>query len=148
MDKEQAIEILEKRIKRYHPCDSIYEAMDIAISALRSQQKQENPQPLTLDELMQRNGKPVFVVCGDKNDDLNGWFIVSALIHTIETPKVFDVKLNLELFNAENELCPDQDFYGMTCTDLLREVCSNDCGNGLHKLGWMAYDNEPNKAQS
>ena len=36
------------------------EALDIAISALQEQECKENPKPLTLDELRQMDGEPVW----------------------------------------------------------------------------------------
>lgn len=40
---------------------------DAAIAALRSQSARENPKPLTLDKLKERNGKPVFKVLISEN---------------------------------------------------------------------------------
>lgn len=47
----------------------------IALAALRAQLARENPQPLTLDELRERDGKPVWVKGQWGND--GEWVIVS-----------------------------------------------------------------------
>lgn len=49
-----------------------YKAVDMAISALRSQQEREHPKPLSMDELRQMNGEPVYIVFGD----VSWWDIV------------------------------------------------------------------------
>ena len=48
-----------------------YELFEIGRDAIIAQQERDNPQPLTLDELRQMDGQPVFVA-----DKLNSWEIV------------------------------------------------------------------------
>ena len=71
MTNEEAIEA----IKCNWP-DSRYtilrEALDMAISALRQQDARKND-PLTLDELRQMDGEPIYIVYGD----VAWWDIVS-----------------------------------------------------------------------
>lgn len=51
--------------------NSVVEALEMAITALREKAERENPQPLTLEELRGMIGKPVYVVgCGG-----GGWEI-------------------------------------------------------------------------
>lgn len=47
---------------------------DLALSALREKQERENPKPLTLDELRDRNGKPIYIVSKEFGDS---WEIAS-----------------------------------------------------------------------
>ena len=107
------------------------------LSALR-----EAGKPLTMEELKQMDGEPVYIVCGDKRDDLNGWFIVSAAEHKIELPCGPETVLNITLYNAENELTPETAFYGMKCSGR-GDWCKSDCQHGLHQMGWLAYRHKP-----
>ena len=86
--------------------------IELALAALRAQLARENPRPLTLDELRERDGKPVWCIDGEG--------------HSCYC-----------LVNATNEDCIDNEcgawcfgFYGMT----------GDGENGLHNMGWLAYD--------
>lgn len=47
-------------------------ALEIAISALHAQQEVENPKPLTLDELREMDGEPVYLAADDR------WYIVNT----------------------------------------------------------------------
>jgi hypothetical protein len=40
----------------------ISQALDMSIKALKEKQERENPQPLSLEELRQMNGKPVWII--------------------------------------------------------------------------------------
>ncbi len=55
--------------KAYPPFQSGFwkdkELFDIAIAALRAQQERENPKPLTLEELREMHGEPVWVQSPD-----------------------------------------------------------------------------------
>ena len=73
MTNEEAIKILEYPVKKWsmewderEDGLSYYEALDMAISALRQQETVINRnglnEPLTLDELRQMNGEPVYSV--------------------------------------------------------------------------------------
>ena len=72
MNREEAIKILEYPVKKWSmEWDerddglSYYEALDMAISALRQQEHfrdlTKKVEPLTLDELLKMNGEPVWV---------------------------------------------------------------------------------------
>ena len=54
---------------------------DFIQEAIKEKLARENPQPLTLDELKDRNGKPVWIMvqdCQDKNKwDLGHWALVA-----------------------------------------------------------------------
>lgn len=60
---DRAIERLEFiRDHELWACDKLSKAaIKMSISALRAQQERENPKPLTLDELRERDGKPVWI---------------------------------------------------------------------------------------
>lgn len=46
-------------------------------AALREQEEQENPKPLTLDELRERDGEPVYIVCPGYEHEFPGrWEIL------------------------------------------------------------------------
>ena len=73
MTREEAIKILEYPVKKWsmewderEDGLSYYEALDMAISALRQQELfrdlTKKVEPLTLDELRQMNGEPVYSV--------------------------------------------------------------------------------------
>lgn len=47
------------------PVGNILSAYDIAIDVLREQEERENPTPLTLDELRQMDGEPVWLETGE-----------------------------------------------------------------------------------
>lgn len=50
---------------------------EMALTALRAQQEQEDPKPLTLDELQKMDGEPVWVVW--PNRGIRGqWFVVGS----------------------------------------------------------------------
>lgn len=89
MTRDEAIQWIERIMAKYiHGGDESFdaqrkEALDMAIAALREQEEQENPKPLTLDELRQMEGEPVFMVdLVHKSDptvsDLwGGWIVFS-----------------------------------------------------------------------
>lgn len=91
-ETERAIEILKTMIKENMEfmeieededataiCEAENWASSIALQALREKQARENPKPLTLDELRQRNGKPVW--CQEQNSiyPCREWGIVHSL---------------------------------------------------------------------
>ena len=79
MTREDAIEILRKNrpTSDPRPCGlELCDAVDMAISALRQQGNSieiEAINPLTMDELRQMDGEPVWIVAGD----VSWWDIVS-----------------------------------------------------------------------
>ena len=121
MTREEAAKVLEKQFDescgdyRYQNKDKLdYEdALWLAIAALQALDAQENPEPLTLEELRQMNGEPVFIV---EHPDWGHWELAE---------------------DAEDYLMDrDEDFYGMKHNDPLGRF-------GLHVLGWLAYRHKP-----
>lgn len=99
-DMESGIANCEQRIK----------AMDIAIDVLRNQPTGE---PLTLEQLREMDGQPVWVV---ERPDWGHW----------------ELSADAEDYIAER----DQDFYGLKHNDPVGLY-------GLHMLGWLAYRRPP-----
>ena len=132
MDDREALEAIKKRLtceNRRHTCKrvpfvcldcpdyvsygTLLSAMDVVYEALRAQQEAEKNEPLTLDELRQMDGKPVWIV---EAPDRGHWELSE---------------------NAEEYLDDrDTDFYGMKYD----APCGR---YGLHKLGWLAYRRPP-----
>ena len=54
--------LLEIQNPLYCTRKELYDAVDHAIEALREKAEQENPKPLTLDELREMDGEPVWIV--------------------------------------------------------------------------------------
>jgi len=80
MTREDAIEYLSQCVDG---CDRIFdEAVEMAVFALRAQAEEEKNEPLTLEELREMDGEPVWVkvldhsVFADKADDFCGWGLV------------------------------------------------------------------------
>jgi hypothetical protein len=70
---ESAINIFENKFDNYaigRMYTDLYPVKGIILAALRAQQERENPKSLSLDELKERVGSPVWVV--EKNG--NGWW--------------------------------------------------------------------------
>lgn len=89
----------------------------------------ENPKPLTLDELMDMYGEPVYLQFGT---GFQCWAIVC-----VEGEYLYFYGPEVE-GEVEYE-DPDKDFYNMEYRD--------PCGHyGLHALGWRAYRNKPKEA--
>jgi hypothetical protein len=103
-------------------------------------EREKNP-PLTWEELMEMDGKPVFIVSGRVNDELNGWFLVSASRHNIESVEFTGALDNLVLSSITDELSPEECFYGMMCNSKCEDKKCRK--HGLHQLGWLAYRYEP-----
>jgi hypothetical protein len=113
------------------------ERLDAIAAIIRDYAERQNPKPLTLDELRQMDGKPVWAISGD--NDMYGWFIVSSSKHEIELETGPETIWTLELDNAESEFTPDQDFYGM----MFEDDAKYGAKFGLHLMGWLAYDYPP-----
>lgn len=96
MTREEAIECLSERVLIGKTCeqscmvgfgvniDTLDEAIDMAISALRQQEHfrevTKKVEPLTLDELRQMDGEPVWIhFIGGAVIRNDGWFIVSQI---------------------------------------------------------------------
>lgn len=112
MTREEAITWLENRAKQI-PLPGALEVYRMAIAALRELDAQEKQKPLTLEELRQMNGEPVWIV---EHPDWGHWELAE---------------------DAEDYLMDrDEDFYGMKHNDPLGRF-------GLHVLGWLAYRHKP-----
>lgn len=88
MTREEAIKILEDG-EWWDSLDEFYEtvnpefqklhdAVDMALSALRAQAEAEKNEPLTLDELREMDGEPVWVEVPDGYKHYNGWALVDV----------------------------------------------------------------------
>ena len=121
MTREEAAKILEKQFDescgdyRYQNKDKLdYEdALWLAIAALRELDAKENQKPLTLEELRQMNGEPVWIV---EHPDWGHWELAED--------------------DEDYLMDRDEDFYGMKHNDPLGRF-------GLHVLGWLAYRHKP-----
>lgn len=91
MTNEEAIKILEYPVKKWsmewderEDGLSYYEALDMAISALRQQdhfrEVTKKVEPLTLDELRKMDGEPVWVIYGE---DEGVWALVEVCEESI-----------------------------------------------------------------
>ena len=93
------------------------EALDMAISALRQQEHfrevTKKVEPLTLDELREMDGEPVWIV---EEPDWGHW----------------ELSADADDYVADRE----PSFYGMKHNDPAGRY-------GLHKLGWLAYRQKP-----
>ena len=72
MTREEAISVLERVAhteSKWPGTEDTLEALDMAISAIRKQERfrevTKTLEPLTLDELRQMDGEPVYIVYGD-----------------------------------------------------------------------------------
>ncbi len=91
MTTEEVINTLKSRASTGHPeencsdfsfgapIQTVNEALEMAIDALRAQQERENPKPLTLDELRQMDGEPVWVCSAKKNGVIpDRWMLLAG----------------------------------------------------------------------
>ena len=118
----EAIEILEsiypskkQIVTGEYP--EVAEALDKAIAALRRAQPAN--EPLTIEQLKQMDGEPVWCADGEGH---SCYCLVNA-----ESEDCFDSECGAWRF----------EFYGMT----------GDGENGLHNMGWLAYDHKPGGEQ-
>ena len=93
---------------------------EIAATALREKAEREDPKPLTLEELRQMDGEPVWLKVIDKNDSRNP--------HRSEWSEVFLWVQNISFwrFGNECEIEPNPDNYGKT---------------------WLAYRHKPKEVE-
>lgn len=91
MTREEAIERLENLLSKCWTGAAVvsgedFKALNTAIASLRAQQEREDPKPLTLDELRQMDGEPVWVVCDvavEGIDLLSFWALVEVAEESI-----------------------------------------------------------------
>lgn len=91
-----------------------------AIAALEEKIARDNPRPLTLDELRERDGKPVFAIDGEGH---KCWVVV----------------------NTKEECCADNEFGSWHMYFYNMKNADSDT---LHNMGWLAYDHEPKEEKA
>ena len=119
------------RVKQNH---ERYIACVTGIKLIRAELEREKNEPLTVEEILNMNGKPVWCQTGDGYE---GWALVIV-------DKYQDGGHYLYLFSDDltrdgiNECFePDEDFINLKFSD------DPDGHFGLHVLGWRAYRYEP-----
>ena len=110
------------------------EPVRTALTVLRAELEREKNEPLTIEEILDMNGKPVWCQTGDGYE---GWALVIV-------DKYQDGGHYLYLFSDDltrdgiNECFePDEDFINLKFSD------DPDGHFGLHVLGWRAYRYKP-----
>ena len=81
MNSEKAISWFENRMKNT-TMPGARAMFSMALSALREQQERENPKPLTLDELRQMDGEPVWLhtfSSVQKKTNISQWAILESI---------------------------------------------------------------------
>lgn len=134
MTTEQAIRILDPATRRetmkaipvHNRIDTDQEACRLAVAALRAQKERENPKPLTLDELRQMYGEPVWVV---------------------ESFPPFGEEW--EAWDILEEIDGDSACFGRGVIGRLSSEDYNrrDSNGNLIPGGWLAYRNKPKEVQ-
>ncbi|MEA4869916.1 MAG: hypothetical protein VB062_04680 [Christensenella sp.] len=102
-----------------------------ATTALRAQQERENP--LTLDELLGMDDKPVYV---QKGSGEHGWAIVVIDHYANGAHSLYLISDELTSDGMNEPFEPDEDFINMEYNDPAGHF-------GLRVLGWRAYATEP-----
>ena len=82
-DAIRALHLPENHLRNYDEYgifidDELKKAMSMAVTALEEKYERENPQPLTIEELRQMNGEPVWVEEFAKRTDTTGWALVEV----------------------------------------------------------------------
>ncbi len=79
MTREEAIHIYEnsRLTSEYFTKEGLTAAYVAGLAALRAQQEAEKNEPLTLDELREMGGEPVWVMCL-YNKNRSGWCLVDS----------------------------------------------------------------------
>ena len=97
-------------------------AAELAISALRAQAERENPKPLTLEQLKERDGNPVWTVTNGVYGS-GGWELIKfTIVCACPWHEIIEcVRLDEEQYGCEIST------YGKT---------------------WLAYDHEPKEANN
>lgn len=99
--------------------DGLLSALADALEAAEEEKlERENPKPLTLDELREMDGEPVWAIDGCGNQS---WLLID--VDDESRPNGIDKDTGFW----------DGDFYGMT----------GDGKHGLHVMGWLAYRHKP-----
>ena len=82
MTIEEAIKRINQHMSIHHigqyPHIHLAEAMQMAIDALQEKAEREDPKPLTIEQLRQMDGEPVYIVDQCKESTLlTGWIVFS-----------------------------------------------------------------------
>ena len=104
------------------------------VQVLRAELDREKNEPLTIEEILEMNGKPVWCQNGD---GYQGWALV--IVDNYKDGGHYLCLFSDDLTrNGINEAFePDEDFYNLTFS-------GDPNGHfGLHVLGWRAYRYEP-----
>ena len=131
---ERAIECFNNKVWSGELFESEVDMYNAVITVLRAELEREKNEPLTIEEILDMNGKPVWCQTGDGYE---GWALVIV-------DKYQDGGHYLYLFSDDltrdgiNECFePDEDFINLKFSD-------DPNGHfGLHVLGWRAYRYEP-----
>lgn len=120
MTTEEAIDYLERCADGHDP--DFENAVSLAVATLRVRQERENPEPLTLEELREMNGEPVWCVDGSGNET---WGLVDMSCSYIDV-------IDHDSGSWRGE------FYNMR----------GDGKNGLHRIGWLAFRHKPKEVKT
>ena len=131
---ERAIECFNNKVWSGELFESEVDMYNAVYKVLRAELEREKNEPLTIEEILDMNGKPVWCQTGDGYE---GWALVIV-------DKYQDGGHYLYLFSDDltrdgiNECFePDEDFINLKFSD------DPDGHFGLHVLGWRAYRYEP-----
>lgn len=100
MTDEKRIVVLERLAhteSKWPGTEDTLDALDAAISALRDRIAHQNPQPLTLEELREMDGEPVWIEFFSKTSRTgkwNGWAIVDNRFETQEFMEMHHLKFS------------------------------------------------------
>ncbi len=74
MTLEEAIARIERHTQYYIPVDDL-PALEIALEVLHSQAETEKNEPLTLEDLRQMDGDPVWIAFLERSEESRGFLI-------------------------------------------------------------------------
>ena len=100
-------------------CDEEWRAAE-----MWNRRTQPENKPLTLEELRQMDGQPVYII---EHPNWGHW----------------ELSCDAEDYIQDR----DEDFYGMTCNAIKDGWCSGTCKYGLHNMGWLAYRHKPERSE-
>ena len=82
MTIQEAVKRINKHMSIHHigqyPHIYLAEAMQMALDALREKAEREDPRPLTLEELLNMSGEPVWMVWPDRRIRSRWWIVGSG----------------------------------------------------------------------